>query len=73
MIILKTSKIMKRVKKKLLKTKKFKNSLGGKDIVQLKSNHIPRGLIPLEKLFDQNDVAKDPKMKPADDVVEDKI
>ena len=38
----------------------------------MKSNFIPRGLIPLEKLFDQNDVAKDPKMKPTDDAVEDK-
>ena len=26
---------------------KVKNSLGGKDIVQLKSNHIPKGLIPI--------------------------
>ena len=46
--------------------------LGGKDIIQLHSNFIPRGLIPLEKLFDQNDVAKDPKVKLADNVVEDK-
>ena len=52
--------------------RKLKNLLGGKDIVQLKSNYIPRGLIPLEKLFDQNDVARDPKMKPVDDVVEDR-
>ena len=51
---------------------KFKNSLGGKDIVQLKSNHIPRGLIPLENIFDQNDVAKDPKVKPIDNAIEDK-
>jgi len=48
----------------------LKDSLGGKDIVQLKSNHIPRGLIPLESLFDQNDVAKEPKVKPATNVVE---
>jgi hypothetical protein len=26
-------------------------------IVQLPSNHIPKGLVPLEKLFDENDVA----------------
>ena len=38
----------------------------------MKSNHIPRGLIPLEKFFYKNDVARDPKMNPADDVVEDK-
>ena len=40
--------------------------------MQLKGNHIPRGLIPLEKLFDQNGVAKDPKMKPAEDSIEDR-
>ena len=38
----------------------------------MKSNHIPRGIIPLENLFYQNDVARDPKMKPTDDVVEKK-
>ena len=29
-------------------------------------------MIPLEKLFDHNYVVKDPKVKPADNVVEDK-
>ena len=43
---------------------KLEGSLGGKDIVQLKSNHIPRGLIPLENMFYQNDVVRDPKVKP---------
>ena len=33
---------------------------------------MPRRLIPLEKLYDQNDVAIDPKMKPADDTMEEK-
>ena len=28
------------------------------DVLQLKDNVIPRGLIPLEELFDQDDVAK---------------
>ena len=51
---------------------KLKKTLGGKDIIQLKNNFIPRGLIPLEKLFDQNDVAKNPKVKPVGDAVEDK-
>ena len=51
---------------------KLKNSLGGNGIIQLKSNHIPRGLIHLENIFDQNDVARDPKMKSADDAIEDK-
>ena len=45
--------------------------MGGRDIVQLKSNHIPRGLIPLESLFDQNDVARDPKVEPTTDALED--
>jgi hypothetical protein len=27
------------------------------NIVQLPSNHIPKGLVPLERLFDRNDVA----------------
>ena len=35
----------------IAETEKLKGSLGGKDIVQLKSNHIPRGLISLEKIF----------------------
>ena len=50
----------------------MKGTLGGKDIIQLKSNFIPRGLISLKKLFDQNDVAKDPKVKPADNAIEDR-
>jgi hypothetical protein len=28
----------------------------GHNIVELKTNHIPRGLVPLERLFDSNDV-----------------
>ena len=38
----------------------------------MKGNHIPIGLIPVENLFEKNDVAKNLKMKPIDDVVEDK-
>ena len=38
----------------------------------MKSNHIPRGLIPLEKLFNQNDVFRDPKVKPTENAIEDK-
>jgi hypothetical protein len=30
----------------------------GNDIVELKTNHISRGLVPLEILFDNNDVYK---------------
>ena len=35
----------------------------GRDIVELKTNHIPRGLVPLERLFDNNDVYKGTSMK----------
>jgi hypothetical protein len=35
----------------------FLNKIVNHHIVQLLSNHIPRGLIPLERLFDGNDVA----------------
>ena len=34
----------------------LRNKIGKDNIVQLPSNHIPKGLIPLERLFDQNDV-----------------
>jgi ribonuclease HI len=33
------------------------NKVADHQIIQLPSNHIPRGLIPLERLFDGNDVA----------------
>ena len=45
--------------------------IGGKDIIQLKSNHIPKRLIPLENLFDHNDVAKDPKVYPNENYIQD--
>ena len=34
----------------------LRNKIGKNSIVQLPSNHIPKGLIPLERLFDHNDV-----------------
>jgi hypothetical protein len=40
----------------------FDNHIAGRDIVWLKSNIIPKGLVPLEKLFDNNDVARSPKI-----------
>jgi hypothetical protein len=33
------------------------------DVLQLKSNVLPRGLVPLEDLFDSDDVAKKPKIE----------
>ena len=32
--------------------------LGDKEIIQLKNNSFPKGLVPLKELFDHNDVAK---------------
>ena len=34
----------------------FMNKIVDHHIVQLPSNHIPKGLAPLERLFDRNDV-----------------
>ena len=34
----------------------LRNKIGKDSIVQLPSNNIPKGLVPLEKLFDNNDV-----------------
>lgn len=45
--------------------------LVGKEIIQLKRNTIPKGLAPLEEIFDNNDVAKNPKVTPNDVEVED--
>ena len=34
----------------------LKDKVGYQNIVQLPSNYIPQGLVPLEELFDHNDV-----------------
>ena len=49
----------------------YLNAFDGKDIIQLKNNSIPKGLVPLEDLFDKNDVAKNPKVTPNSEEVED--
>jgi hypothetical protein len=49
----------------------FLNQIVGRDIVQLKNNVIPKGLVPLEKLFDNNDVERNPKVTPNDEEIED--
>jgi hypothetical protein len=49
----------------------FQNQIAGRDIVQLKNNIILKGLVPLEKLFDENDVAKNPKIIANEEDVED--
>jgi hypothetical protein len=40
-------------------------------ILQLKNNFIPKGLVPLEKLFDRNDVPIKPIVHPKDENVDD--
>ena len=45
--------------------------LGDKAIIQLKNNSFPKGLVPLEDLFDHNDVAKTPRVVPSETEVED--
>ena len=45
--------------------------LGDKEIIQLKNNSFPKGLVPLEELFDHNDVAKTHGVVPSDTEVED--
>jgi hypothetical protein len=49
----------------------FDNQIAGRDIFHLKRNIIPKGLVPLEKLFDNNDVAKSPKITVNEGDVED--
>ena len=41
------------------------------EVLQLKDNVIPKGLIPLEELFDQDDVARKPSLVPTEKGVED--
>jgi len=50
---------------------KLLNQIGGREILLLKNNCIPKGLVPLERLFDNNDVAHEPKMEPNEGEVED--
>ena len=49
----------------------LKGMIGGKYIIQLKSNFIPKGLMPLEKIFDKNDIDKNTKVQPWEDEIQD--
>ena len=49
----------------------FINCIVDHEIIQLKNYCITKGLVPLEKLFDINGVAKSPGLKPSDEDVED--
>jgi hypothetical protein len=45
------------------KKPKIKRKMGQHDIIQLPNNYIPQGLVPLENLFDHNDVPYKPDKK----------
>jgi hypothetical protein len=45
--------------------------LGDKEIIQLKNNSFLKGLVPLEELFDHNDVANTPGVVPSETELED--
>ena len=47
------------------------NNIANHEIIQLKNTCIPKGLVPLEKLFENKDVAKNPRVKPSHEDVED--
>lgn len=40
--------------------------IGDKEIIQLKNNSFPKGLVPLEEMFDQNDVARTCEVAPTE-------
>jgi len=49
----------------------FQNQIVGRDIMKLKINIIPKGLVPLEIFFYNNDVARNPKITANDEDIED--
>jgi hypothetical protein len=49
----------------------FQNQIVGREIVQLTNNIIPKGLVSLENMFEENDVARNPKITANDEDVED--
>jgi len=48
-------------------TKEFINHIGSRKVLQLKNNFIPKGLVPLEQFFDNNDVLKKPRVHPKEE------
>ena len=49
---------------------KLKDKVTEQNIVQLPSNYIPRGLVPLEELFDHNDMPFNPAKKELDPAIQ---
>jgi hypothetical protein len=50
---------------------KFKDKIANHKMLVLKNNQIPKGLIPLERLFDQNDIPLKSTLQPQPEEVED--
>jgi hypothetical protein len=48
----------------------FRNYMDEHKVLQLKNNFIPKGLVPLEQLFDINDVLVKPIVLPKDDNIQ---
>jgi hypothetical protein len=48
----------------------LKNKIADKKMLLLKNNEIPKNLIPLERLFDHNDIPLKPSLQPQLDEVE---
>ena len=49
---------------------KLKYKVANQNIVQLPSNYIPWGLVPLEELFDHNDITFKPAKKDLDPAIQ---
>jgi ribonuclease HI len=49
----------------------FREKIADHRMLVLKNNHIPKGLIPLERLFDQNDIPLKSTLQPQPEEVED--
>jgi hypothetical protein len=47
------SKKIKEMKQVLFQTLLFVNNIVGHNVLQLKNNFIPKGMVPLEQLFDR--------------------
>ena len=50
---------------------RWEEKIVGNKVLQLKGNIIPRGLVPLERLFDKNDVSLQPSKVVEENQVED--
>ena len=48
----------------------LKDQVANQNIVQFPNNYIPRGLVPLEELFDHNDITFKPAKKELDPTIQ---